>query len=61
MEFFKGRNKAKPTTDTLADALAIVQHHDALSGTSQQHVADDYATRLSIGYKEVEDLHFSQV
>ncbi|GMQ09535.1 hypothetical protein CsSME_00052871 [Camellia sinensis var. sinensis] len=56
LEFFRGRNKIGPTTDTLADALAIAQHHDAVSGTEKQHVADDYATRLSIGYKESEEL-----
>lgn len=53
MEHFRGRSKAGPNTDSLADALAIAQHHDAVSGTSQQHVANDYAKRLSIGYKEV--------
>nr|POF01591.1 putative alpha-mannosidase [Quercus suber] len=56
LEFFKGRNKLGPNTDYLADALAIVQHHDAVSGTEMQHVADDYAKRLSIGYKEAEDV-----
>ncbi|XP_059643821.1 probable alpha-mannosidase At5g13980 [Cornus florida] len=56
LEFFKGRSKTGPTTDTLADALAIAQHHDAVSGTEKQHVADDYAKRLSIGYKEAEEL-----
>lgn len=50
---FKGRNKSRPTTDSLAEALAIAQHHDAVTGTEKQHVADDYAKRLSIGYKEV--------
>ena len=54
MEFFKGRSEKGPTTDSLADALAIAQHHDAVSGTSKQHVADDYAKRLFIGYKEVQ-------
>ena len=53
MEFFIGRSKAGSSTDSLADALAIAQHHDAVSGTEQQHVANDYAKRLSIGYKEV--------
>ena len=33
--------------------MAIAQHHDAVSGTERQHVAADYALRLSIGYKEV--------
>lgn len=53
LEFFKGRNTSGPNTDALADALAIAQHHDAVSGTERQHVAADYALRLSIGYKEV--------
>lgn len=53
MEFLKGRSKAGPNTDSLADALAVAQHHDAVSGTEKQHVASDYAKRLSVGYKEV--------
>lgn len=56
LEFFKGRNKSGPNTDSLADALAIVQHHDAVSGTEKQHVANDYAKRLSIGYTEAEEV-----
>lgn len=56
LEFFNGRSKSGPNTDSLGDALAIAQHHDAVSGTEKQHVADDYAKRLSIGYKEAEDL-----
>lgn len=53
MEFFKGRNESGPNTDALADALALAQHHDAVSGTERQHVAADYAKRISIGYDEV--------
>lgn len=45
-----------PNTDSLADALAIAQHHDAVTGTEKQHVANDYSKRLSIGYKEVQFL-----
>lgn len=56
LEFFKGRNSTGPNTDALADALAIAQHHDAVSGTQRQHVAADYAKRLSIGYVEAEEL-----
>ncbi|XP_038999526.1 probable alpha-mannosidase At5g13980 [Hibiscus syriacus] len=52
LEFFKGKSKAGPNTDYLADALALAQHHDAVSGTSKQHVANDYAKRLSIGYEK---------
>ncbi|KAI5404766.1 probable alpha-mannosidase At5g13980 [Lathyrus oleraceus] len=54
LEFFKGKSASSPNTDSLADALAIAQHHDAVSGTEKQHVANDYAKRLSIGYTEAE-------
>ncbi|GAB2278356.1 hypothetical protein Dimus_013039 [Dionaea muscipula] len=54
LEFFNGRNSSGPNTDKLGDALAIAQHHDAVSGTERQHVAADYAKRLYIGYKESE-------
>jgi len=35
--------------DKLAQAMGVAQHHDAVAGTEKQHVADDYAERLSIG------------
>ncbi|KAG5526950.1 hypothetical protein RHGRI_028029 [Rhododendron griersonianum] len=54
LEFFKGRSSSGPNVDALADALAIAQHHDAVSGTQRQHVASDYSLRLSIGYAEAE-------
>ncbi|XP_058003498.1 probable alpha-mannosidase At5g13980 isoform X2 [Hevea brasiliensis] len=56
LEFFKGRSNTGPNTESLADALAIAQHHDAVTGTEKQHVANDYAKRLSIGYTEAEKL-----
>lgn len=56
LEFVKGRNSSGPKTDTLADAMAIAQHHDAVSGTEKQHVANDYAKRLFMGYTEAAGL-----
>lgn len=54
LEFFIGRSETGRNTDSLADALAIAQHHDAVTGTEKQHVANDYAKRLAIGYTEVD-------
>ncbi|XP_058102936.1 alpha-mannosidase At3g26720-like [Magnolia sinica] len=56
LEFLLGRKNSGPKTDTLADALAIAQHHDAVSGTEKQHVANDYAKRLYMGYAEAAEL-----
>ncbi|KNC81770.1 hypothetical protein SARC_05918 [Sphaeroforma arctica JP610] len=40
----------------LARAMAIVQHHDGVSGTEKQFVAEDYTKRLSQGVKKCEDV-----
>jgi len=34
------------------EAMGVAQHHDAVSGTEKQHVADDYARRLARGATE---------
>ncbi len=38
----------------LEDALGVVQHHDGVSGTSKQHVANDYARKLHSGIRRAE-------
>ncbi|CAF4157331.1 unnamed protein product, partial [Adineta steineri] len=40
----------------LSEAMGLAQHHDAVSGTSKQHVADDYAQRLSDGIDRAIDV-----
>jgi len=40
---------------TLDDAMGIAQHHDAVSGTSKQHVAYDYAKRIAEGMTDASD------
>uniref|UniRef100_A0AAQ6AET3 Lysosomal alpha-mannosidase n=1 Tax=Amphiprion ocellaris TaxID=80972 RepID=A0AAQ6AET3_AMPOC len=32
-------------------AMAVAQHHDAVSGTEKQHVANDYARKLASGWQ----------
>jgi len=32
-----------------SESMAIIQHHDAITGTEWQHVADDYVQRLAQG------------
>ena len=65
-------NLIRDGLDTLSRALGVVQHHDAISGTEKQMVADDYAKRLSIGieksklivemaYNSTSQLHFCQL
>ncbi|XP_028998395.1 LOW QUALITY PROTEIN: lysosomal alpha-mannosidase [Betta splendens] len=38
-------------SDTMKEAMAVAQHHDAVSGTEKQHVANDYARRLADGWQ----------
>ncbi|CAB3374915.1 Hypothetical predicted protein [Cloeon dipterum] len=35
--------------DSLREAMGVMQHHDAITGTEKQHVADDYAKMLHKG------------
>ncbi|XP_045146219.1 lysosomal alpha-mannosidase-like [Echinops telfairi] len=39
---------------TLGEAMAVLQHHDAVSGTARQLVAEDYARRLAEGWGHCE-------
>lgn len=40
---------AGPTTEALEEAVSLLQHHDAITGTAKQHVANDYHRRLHRG------------
>lgn len=40
--------------NALREAMGIMQHHDAITGTEKQHVADDYARILTEGFNECE-------
>ncbi len=40
---------AGPTTEALEEAVSLLQHHDAVTGTAKQHVANDYHRRVHRG------------
>jgi len=44
--------EANPGLRRLREAVAVAQHHDAVAGTSMQHVADDYTLRMDKGWTE---------
>jgi hypothetical protein len=39
------------------EILAILQHHDAITGTNSQSTADDYQWRLSNKHRESEEVY----
>ncbi|KAM8987183.1 lysosomal alpha-mannosidase [Ara ararauna] len=39
-------------SSVLREAVAVAQHHDAVTGTEKQHVANDYAKQLAIGWEK---------
>ncbi|KAM6307824.1 LOW QUALITY PROTEIN: lysosomal alpha-mannosidase, partial [Podargus strigoides] len=43
-------------SSVLREAVAVAQHHDAVTGTERQHVADDYARQLAAGWGRCQPL-----
>lgn len=44
-----GHKAEGSNTDALEEAVSLAQHHDAVTGTAKQHVADDYNMRIAAG------------
>lgn len=38
--------------DQLREAMGVLQHHDAITGTAKEHVVHDYTKMLSAGVDE---------
>jgi alpha-mannosidase len=47
-----GRKTTIAASGVLEEAVSLNQHHDAVTGTARQHVANDYNRRLYIGIQE---------
>ncbi|CAI5521660.1 unnamed protein product [Closterium sp. Naga37s-1] len=45
----RGQEGGAGGVEELEEAMAVVQHHDSVSGTAKQHVNDDYTLRLYRG------------
>lgn len=43
------QSQGSANTDSLEEAVSLLQHHDAITGTEKQHVTNDYHVRLARG------------
>lgn len=50
-----GNSHLDPSLTSLREAMGTLQHHDAVTGTEKQHVADDYVRLLNQAIKKAEE------
>lgn len=48
-------SKYEAKITALRETMGVMQHHDAITGTEKQHVANDYARLLSEAIEECEE------
>ncbi|XP_048525102.1 lysosomal alpha-mannosidase, partial [Dendroctonus ponderosae] len=51
-------SELEPKLNRLREAMGVMQHHDAITGTEKQVVASDYARLLHMGITQCEDVTF---
>lgn len=56
LEAFVGVDLGEATTDRLEEAVSMCQHHDSITGTAKQHVANDYHRRIHDGLVEAQEV-----
>lgn len=56
VEAFAGRYTAGLSTDSLEEAISLLQHHDAITGTARQHVVNDYHRRLHVALYQTTEM-----
>ena len=42
---------------TILDKLGVLQHHDAITGTSKRHVAGNFNDKAKVGRREVNEMN----
>jgi hypothetical protein len=45
------------TKDSMMSVVGIIQHHDGITGTAKQHVADDYMNRIAKGIAQTNPVY----
>lgn len=45
----------------MLDAMGVYQHHDAVSGTAKQHVANDYMETLAVAMEANNDVYQAEI
>lgn len=47
--------------ETMMDRIGVTQHHDAVTGTGKQAVADDYSWKLFTGMEINDKIYTKQI